>query len=152
MFFWSQELLHQSVLSRYTYLGHFSCYWGQKKPHLLRQNPNVLSYHVVASVICQFLWCELSVLERKLIFFLYDGISYAFIISMRCSLHCQQLLVVAMFPVLFLKSLSILQMTLLFENLYLTFAITYLQMLKLIPILLIRLSYNFSDASDITLL
>lgn len=69
--------------------------------HLLRQNPNVLSYHIVASVICQFLWCELLELERTLIFFLCDGISYAFIISIRCLLHCQQLLVMAMFPLLF---------------------------------------------------
>lgn len=81
---------------------------GVKKLHLLRWNPNVLSYHVVASVTCQLLWYELLELERTLICFWCDGISYAFSIFMRCLLHQQQLLVMAMFPLLFLKSVSIL--------------------------------------------
>ena len=57
---------------------------GVKKKNLLKGNPNILSYHIEASVIGQFLWCELLELERTLIFFLCDGILYAFIISMMC--------------------------------------------------------------------
>lgn len=55
----------------------------KKSQHLLKQNPNLLSYHVVASVMHQFLWCELLELERTLIFLLCDGIPYTFIISTR---------------------------------------------------------------------
>lgn len=52
-------------------------YWGKKPQYLLKQNPNLLSYHVVASVTHQFLCWELE-LERTLIFFLCDGILHAF--------------------------------------------------------------------------
>lgn len=81
---------------------------GVKKLHLLRQNPNVLSYHIVASVTCQLLWYELLELERTLICFWCDGISYAFTIFMRCLLYQQQHLVMAMFLLLLLKSVPIL--------------------------------------------
>lgn len=102
------ELLHQSVFSIYTHLRHFGCYWGKKTQHPLRQNANLLSYHVVASVILQFLWCELLELERTLILFLRDEIPYAFIISTRCWLYCKWFFVMAMLLLLFLRSVSIL--------------------------------------------
>lgn len=101
------KLLHQSVFSRYTNLRHLDFYWGKKPQHLLKQNANLLSYYVAASVIGQFLWCELE-LERTLIFFLCNGIPYAFIISSRCLLYCQWFFVMAMFLPPFLRSVSIL--------------------------------------------
>lgn len=94
MYFRSQEYCTNQFLTD-TLIPGTSVVTGVKKSHLLRQNPNVLSCHVVASVICQLLWCELLELERTLIFFSCDGISCAFIVSVRCLLHCQQLLVMA---------------------------------------------------------
>lgn len=56
LYSWSQELLHQSVLSRYTYLRHISCYWGKKTPPIeTKSKCIILPYcgisHLSASVV-----------------------------------------------------------------------------------------------------
>lgn len=51
---------------------------------------------------------ELIKLQRTPSFSLCNGIPYAFIISMRCPLRCQQLLLMTRISLLFLKSVSVL--------------------------------------------